>query len=385
MTILYHHRTLADGAEGIHIAEMVAAFRGLGHDVHVRGLASSHASDGHSKTLEQVKAMLPSAAFEGVSVLSNVVEYLDVRRAIRALRPDFLYKRHARHDIGALEAARASGVPAVLEVNCLFTGAQYHQFEPIAFRRIARRLERRALELADVVLAVSTPLSKAIVDISPARVAVLPNGADPIRFDPARADGLRVRALYAAGDDLTIGWAGVMREWHGLELLLDAVATLPGVRLMLVGDGPARAAVERHAAAQGFADRVVITGRVTPQEMPDYLAAMDIAVVAHDGTGIASPMKLVEYMAMERAVVAPRLDNIQDLVQDEHNGLLFTPESASSLAVVLRRLTADRALRASLGREARQTVVRDRTWRANAERVVTLVEHAVASRPPQAA
>jgi glycosyltransferase involved in cell wall biosynthesis len=385
MTILYHHRTLADGAEGIHIAEMVAAFRGLGHDVHVRGLASSPASAAHSKALEQVKAMLPNAAFEGVSVLSNVVEYLDVRRAIRALRPDFLYKRHARHDIGALQAARASGVPSVLEVNCLFTGAQYHQFEPIAFRRTAQRLERRALELADVVLAVSTPLSRAIADVSRARVAVIPNGADTARFDPARADGARVRALYGVGGNLTIGWAGVMREWHGLELLLDAVATLPGVRLMLVGDGPARAAIERQATAKGFADRLIITGRVTPQEMPDYLAAIDIAVVAHDGTGIASPMKLVEYMAMERAVVAPRLDNIQDLVHDERDGLLFVPENASSLAAVLRRLTADAALRASLGREARRTVVQDRTWRANAERVVTLVEQAIASRPPQAA
>jgi glycosyltransferase involved in cell wall biosynthesis len=119
--------------------------------------------------------------------------------------------------------------------------------------------------------------------------------------------------------------------------------------------------------------------------MPDYLAAMDVAVVAHDGTGIASPMKLVEYMAMERAVVAPRLDNIKDLVCDERDGLLFTPGSASSLAGVLRRLTEDQELRVGLGREARRTVVRDRTWSANAERVLTLVGQAIAARPPRAA
>jgi glycosyltransferase involved in cell wall biosynthesis len=385
MTILYHHRTLGDGAEGIHIAEMVAAFRSLGHDVHVRGLATSDTPATRSRKLEQLKARLPTAVFEGASILSNAVEYLDVRRAMRDLRPDFLYKRHARLDIGAVRAARHAGIPAVLEVNCLFTAAQYQQFEPLAFGRLARRIERRALELSDVVLAVSTPLSRAIAEISRARPTVLPNGADPVRFDPNRADGSRIRALYGLGGDLTIGWAGVMREWHGLELLLDAVTTLSGVRLLLVGDGPSRGAITHHAAVKGFADRLVITGRVPADEMPDYLAAMDVAVVAHDGTGIASPMKLVEYMAMERAVVAPRLDNIQDLVRDERDGLLFTPESVSSLAAVLRRLTEDQALRAGLAREARRTVVRERTWRTNAERVLALVEQAIAARPRRAA
>jgi glycosyltransferase involved in cell wall biosynthesis len=373
MRILYHHRTLGDGAEGIHITEMVSALRALGHVVEVRGLAADGRSVARHGLVPRLKRYMPSAAFEIVSLAGNVPDYLDTRRAVDTLRPDFVYKRHARLDVGALRAARAAGVPSLLEVNCLFTAPEYHQFEPLSLPRLAARYERQALKLAGVVVAVSTPLAQAIERLSGVRAVVLPNGADPERFDPARANRQTVRARLGLGDALTIGWAGVMRDWHGLGLLLQAVAAIPDVRLLLVGDGPARPSVEREAAAAGIAERLVITGRVPAAEMPDYLAAMDVAVVASDRTQVASPMKLVEYMAMERVVVAPRLDNIRDLVSDGRDGLLFTPENADDLTGVLRRLIGDAPLRQTLGAAARQTVLGTRTWRRNAERVLALM------------
>lgn len=373
MKILYHHRTLADGAEGIHIAEMVSAFRGLGHVVDVRGLAADGRSATRRGIVPHLKRVMPSTGFELAALAANIPDYLETRRDIDALRPDFVYKRHARLDVGALRAARGARIPTLLEVNCLFTAPEYHQFEPIVLERLAARCERQALQLADVVVAVSTPLAQEVARLSGVQAVVLPNAADPERFDPARADGRAVRSRLGLGDALTIGWAGVMREWHGLDLLLQAVAAIPTVRLLLIGDGPARPAVERHAAATGLGDRVVVTGRVPAAEMPDYLAAMNVAVVASDRTRIASPMKLVEYMAMGRVVVAPRLDNIRDLVADGQDGLLFTPENADDLTRVLRRLIADERLRQTLGTAARLTVLGTRNWRSNAERVLALM------------
>jgi glycosyltransferase involved in cell wall biosynthesis len=357
---------------------MVAGFKSLGHEVHVYGLATVDGRPARHGLVHRLKRILPSAVFELASIASNVPDALHMRRAVRANRPHFLYKRHARYDVGALYAARHAGIPAVLEINCLFTGAQYHQFEPMAFGRLAARLERRALELADVVLAVSTPLAREIERLYGVTAVVVPNGADPERFNPARTDGSRIRSRYGLGGQLIVGWAGVMRQWHGLDLLLNAMASVPDLRLLIVGDGPSRSVIERHAAATGLAERTVITGRVPPEEMPDHLAAMDIAVVASDGTGVASPMKLLEYMAMERAVVAPRIDNIRDLVTDEHSGLLFTPGSADDLGQALHRLSQDERLRLALGREARRTVQERRNWRSNAERVLALVHHRTA-------
>jgi glycosyltransferase involved in cell wall biosynthesis len=374
MKILYHHRTLADGAEGIHIAEMAGAFRALGHDVEMMGLAASGNTAARRSWIGRFRTAMPAFLFELAALAGNVVEYLEVRRAIGRVRPDFVYKRHARNDVAALLAARHAGVPSVLEVNCLFTGEGYREFEPMALEPVAIAFERRALRLATVRLAVSTPLAAQIERLSGMTAVVMPNGADPRRFDPASAQPDTVRARYGLTSEIVIGWAGVLRDWHGLDLLLDALAHVPGARLLIVGDGPARPAVEARAAQLGLGGRIVITGRVSHDAMPDHVAAMDVAVVAHDRTGVASPMKLLEYMAMGRAVVAPRLDNIRDVVEEGRQGLLFAPGDGAGLATVLQRLAGDGELRRRLGREARLAIETARNWRGNAERVLQLVQ-----------
>lgn len=374
MRILYHHRTLGDGAEGIHISEMVSAFRHLGHSVDVRGLAGPGVAEHRGRLAARIKAMMPTLAFEAAAIGTNALEFVAVQRTIRHARPDFLYARHARFARAALDAAQHAGVPAVLEVNCLFAAPSYKRFEPMVLGGWAALLERQALAAADVVLAVSTPLARQIREIHGVNAEVMPNGADPDRFDPARAEWGSVRCRLGLSDHITVGWVGVLREWHGLEALLEAVAKLPDVRLLLVGDGPARATVEQRARTLQLSDRLIITGRIPPNQMPAHIAAMDVAAVASDGTGVASPMKLLEYMAMARAVVAPRLDNIRDVLIDGSNGLLFRPDDSADLSAQLARLVADAGLRRELGARARDTVLRSRNWRRNAQRVIELVE-----------
>lgn len=383
MRILYHHRTLADGAEGIHIAEMVHAFRALGHEVRVLGAQGEAGRGEDAGFAARVKTALPPPAFELAALAYNLPEYLATRRAIRAFRPDVVYLRHARFGGGATLATRHAHVPLVTEVNCLFAEDLYNHYEPLTFRRVARRLERWALESADVVLAVSSPLAERVREAANVQAVVLPNGADPARFDPARFASARVDTVLRASGHAhsgaagpVIGWTGVLRAWHGLELLVEAVAQVDGVTLLLVGDGPARAEVEARAASRGIGDRVVITGRVGHDEVAAHVAAMDVCVVADERTGVASPMKLLEYMAMARAVVAPDLPNIRDLVRSGVDGVLFTPGDSGALAEAIRALAGDTAMRERLGQAARQRVVTELNWGANARRVLELIARA---------
>jgi glycosyltransferase involved in cell wall biosynthesis len=368
--ILYHHRTLGDGAEGIHISEMVNALRQAGHDVHVHGFAASGNVPSRRTWIDTFRRLVPRALFELAAIGGNAVEYLQMRRDIRRFRPHLLYKRHGRNDVGALLAAAHEGVPAAVEINCLYTGAQFERFEPLPFKPLARRLERHALRLARWRFAVSSPLAKEVERLGVGDTLVLSNGADPVVFDPGRVDGAATRARYGLGREPVVGWSGIIRDWHGMDLLLAAVAQLPEARLLIVGDGPGRAAVERAARALAMADRLVITGRVAHDEMPAHIAAMDVAVVADERTGVASPMKLLEYMAMGRAVVAPRLPNVQDVVDDGRTGVLFAPGDAASLAGSIGPLLADRPARAALGGAARDYIVNERTWAHNARRVL---------------
>ena len=373
MRILYHHRTLGDGAEGIHIAEIVEAFRSLGHDVHVLGPMPSTHSRERPGMIHRLRAAVPETLVQGAAVGYNALDFAGVSRAIDRFKPDLVYKRHGRYDVGATIAARRRGVPVLLEVNAVYSARPYRDFEPLFLQPLAERLERRAFAAASALYAVSTPMARQVAALGRPDVAVLPNGANPTRFDPQRVDAAAARRAYGREGTLVVGWTGILREWHGLDLLLNATAAIPGVDVLLVGDGPAREAVTRRATELGLASRVRITGRVAHDAIATCIAAMDVAVVVADHTGVASPMKLLEYMAMGRAVVAPRTENIRDLIEDGTDGLLFTPGNAEDLASRIQQLAADPALRARLAEGARRKVLLERNWRSIAAAALALV------------
>jgi glycosyltransferase involved in cell wall biosynthesis len=152
---------------------------------------------------------------------------------------------------------------------------------------------------------------------------------------------------------------------------------VPGLKLLIIGDGPDRVRLESIIRRLRLDARVKFTGRVTHDEVVRYIGAADIAVASADRTGYASPMKLLEYMAMERATVAPRAPNIEDLIDDDVDGLLFEPDSEMALAATLGRLAHDEGLRRRLGHQARMKVVQFRNWRRNAEIVVRAVTGSV--------
>jgi glycosyltransferase involved in cell wall biosynthesis len=382
MTIVYHHRTLLDGAEGIHIKEMIRAFETLGHQVVTCAPGSDGGRPGWLPGL--VRRALPQGLFECAAAAHSTIERRQARLLLERLRPAFVYKRHALNDFGMLEAARDTGIPSVLEVNALYSSDALQKFEPLRFRRLARVLEERAFNLASLVIAVSTPMQALIQQIATgSRVLTLPNGVDPVQFSPS-VDGTIVRRKYGLDPgQLVVGWSGVVRSWHGLDLVVKSFAYESAASLLVIGDGPHRKTIQDECANLGLGARVNFTGYVARNQMAEQLAAIDVGVVADDRTGYASPMKLLEYMAMGKAVVAPNLANIRDVMTDGVEGLLFKPGNARSLADCLSRLkSAD--LRETLGRCGRHRVVEQRNWLGNARSVVEAVNSLGAPRERRA-
>jgi len=122
------------------------------------------------------------------------------------------------------------------------------------------------------------------------------------------------------------------------------------------------------------ADRVHFLGPRPHGEVPELLAAFDVALVPAINP-YASPLKLHEYMAAGLATVAPDQPNLREVLTSGENALLVPPDDGPALAAAIERLAADAELRERLGRAARRTVEeRDLTWRGNARRVVAAVE-----------
>lgn len=380
MRILYHHRTLGDGAEGIHVAEMVKAFRASGHEVRVLSLIGEQTNVATTKQRRwsSVRSWLPGVAYEFAEIGYNVPGYLSLRRAVGEFKPDLVYDRYVNYNYSAVGAARAAGVPVFLEVNSPYSYQKQTFDEKLYLAGISRGFERTICTRASRVIVVSTPLKRflASIGVPESQVVVMPNGADPDVFRPD-VDAGPVRRKLGIEGRTVVGFSGILRPWHGLELLLEAfeqlAPALPDLHLLIVGDGPVRQDVESRAAAAGLSSRVTVTGRLPHSEVREHVAAMDVAVSPR-ATFYASPMKVLEYMAMGKAIVAPAMDNLRDIVSDGSEALLFEAENAQHLRTQLERVLRDPDLRRGLGAAARAKIERERTWRHNAEEVTRMWE-----------
>lgn len=391
MRVLYHHRTLGDGAEGIHVSSIVDSLRAGGHDVKVAAVIGekTNVTTLRTRMLTGLVRAMPRGAYELMELGYSVAGAQALRRHIAAARPDFIYERYTLFNLAGYTAARRAGIPLLLEVNAPLA-YERASYEELVFESLARRTEAWLCNQADAVIVVSTPLKDHLVaqGARADRIVVLPNGADAERFQPDAAARARIRRELGIADETTVvGFTGILRPWHGVDLLLQAVArvraTGQAVHALIVGDGPSLVPLQRQAEALGIGQGVTFTGRVTHDVMPRYIAAFDIGVSPR-ATFYASPMKVPEYMASGVPVIAPRTPNLQDLVVEGVDGELFAAEDVDDLTRALERLAGDDGYRLALGRAARASIVTGRTWRHNADRIAALGAALAAARRPSA-
>jgi glycosyltransferase involved in cell wall biosynthesis len=207
------------------------------------------------------------------------------------------------------------------------------------------------------------------------KLEVIRNAVTPAKFPVRRRRGL----------GLTVGFAGSLKPWHGVEVLADAFVSAArkvfDLRLEVVGDGPLAGVFDGVNLPPGRFRRY---GARPHEETLRILASWDIGVapyVAACPTFYFSPLKVVEYMAAGACPVASDLGDIRDLLGDGARGVLVPPGDASALASALIELARDRARVASVGARARRHAHTSLSWRQNARRILDCLA-AVPARGP---
>lgn len=382
MRIIYHHRTRATDAQRIHIREMILAFRALGHQVEEVALVDTEtavddaARDAGEAPWKRLAKRLPFA-YDFLQLLYNLMGIPFLAAKVIGRKVDLIYERYSLFNFSGVAVARLFRVPIVLEVNSPFALEQKRDGHIRAFP-LAQWTERVICNSATLVVAVSGPLKRILAEagVSPSKIVVMSNGVNLENFQ-VHADSGGLRSSLGLKDKVIIGFVGWFRNWHGLDILLEAFqqsgAMLGRAALLLIGDGPAMPQLKQYVADNGLRSSVIFTGPVPHHKVPPYLDLIDIAVqpAAND---YCCPMKIIEYMALAKPIVGPKQENVAELLVDGSEALLFTPRDAASMREALAQLVDNPTRRITMGSLARAAIEqRGLTWTHNAQRVLDLL------------
>jgi glycosyltransferase involved in cell wall biosynthesis len=245
------------------------------------------------------------------------------RPLVAKLVSDPAYERARRYGLfgGSLESFQAGNGVALLSLKALRTVSL----------RLARRIVVPSRYLAE--LAVRWGLDERRID-------VLPNPAPPASsVEPEPLDGAFV-------------FVGRLTEQKALPIAFDALARVPSARLVVVGDGPERSALEERAASLG--GRVEFRGAVPRDAALRTLAGARAALLSSAWENL--PHAAVEALSVGVPVIATAVGGVPEVVRDEENGLLVAPNDPDALAAAMRRVLDEAGLRDRLAAAARASV-----------------------------
>lgn len=359
---------LTAGGSLSHTNGILRALRRRGSEVELwtTGDMAGEAAELPRRTLPVLQ--LGNLPIEIAELGSGLLQYWRFRRTPP---PAFIYQRYSLNNLLGVLLSRRWGVPLVLEANA--SEVQWRtEWSSLVFPALAASCERAILQASDRVGAVSANAATHLRDMGAGDdvLRVVPNGVDVERF----ADAGPIDVPWPAA--FIVGFAGLFYPWHGAALLANAFVALsrclPEARLLLVGDGEEAPKVRSILQRAGVMDRCLLTGLVPSGEVPRYLAACSVLVSPHvrNDRFIGSPIKLWEYMAAGRPIVATRVAQLGEVLEDERTALLVEPDDAVSLADALGRLNDDPSLARRLGAAAQDEARRSHSWDARLELMI---------------
>jgi glycosyltransferase involved in cell wall biosynthesis len=327
-------------------------------------------------------------------LLYNFTARKRFEKAIIAFKPDIIYHRYSGKTFFIAGIAKKLKIPLILEFNAFHTWVLKHWninknlpvtfFNKYILSRIVKKIEDYNINNSAFISVVSEQLKRDLMQYGVAedKIFFCPNGVDMEKFDPSliqkdKTDKIR-NLLNLKEKKKIVGFIGTFGPWHGIYQLVDAIKSISGLEqfksiyFLLIGDGDLKKYAENELVKYG---NVIFTGNIPYSEIQNYLSLCDVLVSPHccqidRREFFGSPTKLFEYMAMGKGIVASRIGQIGEILENKKTGILVEPENVSQLVGGIIKLLGDDRLRTEYGANARKEVMEKYTWKKNIEKLL---------------
>ena len=374
MRICYLHLTRypTRSANSVHVMHMCAAMAELGHDVTLVVRTSEDAEPGFERSLHHEYGLAESFDIHVIGhypfLVRGALERRRLKRLLRTLRPDLIYSRTTRF----ARLWTAAGIPYVYETHAMPShNPRFGRTRGALFSRNFRRLVL-------ITHALASDFRAAFPELPPDCMVVEPDAASPRDFEPSAPNG-----------EFRAGYIGHLYPGKGMETIAAIAPRLPDIRFAVVGGTPEDISAWRGRTAR--IGNIRFEGYVPHREVGRHIADFDLALAPFGRRVEAqereisrwfSPLKIFEYMAQARAIVAADLPVLRDVLEHGRNAWLVPPEDDEAWVEAIRRLRADPELRKRLATTAFEDFDLHYTWGARAGRILKDLPESTPLRKP---
>ncbi len=360
-----------------HVRETCHALRKAGHEVTVLcSLLGGDQTLGEGLDFEIVKPpQSKKMGYDLRNLWHNLAIYKRAKKIVEEKKIEAIYERFSLYSVAGIWTSNHYKLPRILEINAFMT---VEHAEKLHWPWLAKKIEKHIAQSTPSVIVVSQPLKDTLMDMGvPAhRITIMPLGVDLTHFTPDAPGASAVREKFGLVGRYVIGYVGALTGWHGIRLLYDMAQMIRKERddftIFVVGGDKVRLEKHRRKVEEaGLGDHLLFVGSVSYEQVPDYIGAMDVALVP-DTNHWTCPTKMFEYQASAVPTIAPKYPAILKAMDDGKEGLLFEPKNVKQAVQRILSVADAPDKRREMGKAARDRVSAMRSWNNNVNQIIEM-------------
>jgi len=290
-------------------------------------------------------------------------------------KPDIIYARYSAYALSPLIVSKFFRVPYVVEINGLIIDEMKMNNKLEVYTKIVKLSEKLTYKHVEKIVAVTQGIKEGIKEaynVPDEKIVVIENGANTDLFEPEYQKEAKSKLKLDSKKNY-VCFVGNLAPWQGVEYLIQSaplvLKEMPNTKFLIIGDGKIKKELIELAAKTNISNNFIFIGAVPYEEVPKYINASDVCVAPKKPLKSGySPLKLYEYMACGKSVIASRVGGFE-ILEKNKAGILVEPENQNELAKAIIKLLKDKKLREKMGKNGREYVIKNHSWKSVAKRV----------------